>query len=133
MAKAYPRARAMGEAVREIVARILVDEISDPRLDLVTVTGVQMSPDLRHANVFVAIHGDEDRVAAAMAGLESAKGHIRSLLSQQVTTRYSPDLHFRVDPAIDEASRIADAIRAEHEAGRVPDDETTEGENAPDV
>jgi len=123
MAKAYPRARAMGEAVREIIARILVDEISDPRIDLVTVTGVSMSPDLRHANVFVTAHGDEQRVAEAMAGLESAKGRVRTLLSQQVTTRYSPELHFKIDPAIDEASRIAEAIRLEYEAGRVPDDD----------
>lgn len=123
MAKTYPRARAMGEAVREIIARIIVDELSDPRLDLVTVTGVDVSPDLRHANVFVTAHGDEDRVASAMAGLESAKGHIRSLLASHVTTRYVPELHFRLDPAIEEATRISDAIRAEHQAGRVPDDE----------
>lgn len=133
MAKAYPRARAMGEAVREIVARILVDDISDPRLDLVTVTGVQMSPDMRHANVFVTAHGDEVRVAAALAGLESAKGHIRTLLSQQVTTRYSPELHFRIDPAIDEASRIADAIRLERESGRVRDAGDEEPESDADV
>jgi ribosome-binding factor A len=90
----------------------------------VTVTGVQMSPDLRHANVFVTAHGDEERVAAAMAGLDSAKGHIRTLLSQQVSTRYSPELHFRIDPAIEEATRIADAIRLEHASGRVSGDET---------
>jgi hypothetical protein len=74
--------------------------------------------------VFVTAHGDEERKAAAMAGLESAKGHIRTLLSQQVSTRYSPELHFRIDPAIEEASRIADAIRLEHESGRVSEDVT---------
>ena len=122
MAKSYPRSRAMGETVREIVARKLVEEISDPRLGLVTVTGVDVSPDLRHATVFVAVHGDEKRQAEALAGLESAKGHLRTFVSAEVNTRFSPELHFRLDPAIEESTRITDAIRREREAGRVPDD-----------
>lgn len=123
--KAYPRARAMGETVREVIARLLLEEIADPRIDLVTVTGVDMSPDLRHANVFVAIHGDEARVADAMAGLESAKGRLRSLLGASLTTRLTPELHFRIDPAIEEATRITEAIREERE--RRPIVETDEG------
>lgn len=120
--KTYPRSRAMGETVREVVARILLEESADPRLDLVTVTGVEMSPDLRHANVFVTAHGDETRRADALAGLDSAKGRIRSLLGSAVRMRYVPDLHFRIDPAIDEATRITDAIRQEREARPVRDD-----------
>jgi ribosome-binding factor A len=124
--KTYPRARAMGETVREIVARILLEESSDPRLDLVTVTGVEMSPDLRHANVFVTAHGDESRLADAMAGLDAAKGRIRTLLGGAIRMRYVPELHFRIDPAIDEASRISDAIRQERETR-----ETRDGVPAP--
>jgi ribosome-binding factor A len=120
--KAYPRSRAMAETVREVVARLLLEEISDPRLDLVTVTGVDMSPDLSHANIFVAVHGDEAQVADALAGIESAKGRIRTLLGAAVRLRHVPDLHFRIDPAIEEASRITDAIRREHELGRVSPD-----------
>ena len=129
--KAYPRARAMGETVREVIARLLLEEIADPRIDLVTVTGVDMSPDLRHANVFVAIHGDEARVADAMAGLESAKGRLRTLLGASLTNRFVPALHFRIDPAIDEATRITDAIREERE--RRPIVETDEGEAGEDA
>jgi ribosome-binding factor A len=121
--KSYPRARAMGETVREIVARILCEEIADPRLALITVTGVEMSPDLRHANVFVATQPGEEHTEAALAGLDSAKGHIRTMLGAQVRLRYVPDLHFRLDPAIEEASRIAAAIKHERELGRVSDDE----------
>jgi ribosome-binding factor A len=116
--KTYPRSRAMGETVREIVARLLLEEVADPRVDLVTVTGVEMSPDLRHANVFVAAHGDAGRAADALAGLESAKGRLRTLLGASIRLRYVPELHFRLDPAIDEACRITDAIRHEHDLGR---------------
>ncbi len=114
--KTYPRSRAMGETVREVVARILLEDSADPRLHLVTVTGVEMSPDLRHANVFFTAHGDEARRADALAGLDSAKGRIRTLLGSAVRVRHVPDLHFRMDPAIDEATRITDAIRQEREA-----------------
>lgn len=131
--KTYPRSRAMGETVREIVARLLLEEVSDPRVDLVTITGVDMSPDLRHANVFVTAHGDEARVADAMAGLESAKGRLRALLGQAVRLRYVPDLHFRIDPSIDEATRITHAIRQEHDLGRVSAPETELDEDADDA
>jgi ribosome-binding factor A len=118
VARSYPRSRAMGETVREVVARILVEEVSDPRLFMVTVTGVDVSPDLRYATVFVTAHGDEATSAAALAGLDSAKGRIRSLLSSRLTTRFAPELQFRSDPAIEEAARIGEAIRREREAGR---------------
>lgn len=121
MAKSYSRSRAAGESVREVVARILLEEIADPRIDLVTVTGVDMSPDLRHANVYVTTHGGEERYRDVIAGLDSAKGRIRSLLGQALVMRYVPELHFRIDPSVDDALRIGEAIRVERESGRVRD------------
>lgn len=121
--KSYPRSRATGETVREVVARILLEEIADPRIALVTVTGVDMSPDLRHANVFVTAHGDASRYREAIEGLDSAKGRIRTLLGQAVRMRYVPELHFRIDPAVDEAERITEALRLESETRPVSPDE----------
>lgn len=121
MAKSYSRSRAAGESVREVVARILLEETADPRVDLVTVTGVDMSPDLRHANVYVTTHGGEERYRDVIAGLDSAKGRIRSLLGQALVMRYVPELHFRIDPSVDDALRIGEAIRLERESGRVRD------------
>jgi ribosome-binding factor A len=130
--KTYPRARAMGETVREIIARLLLEECADPRLDLVTVTGVDMSPDMTHANVFVAVHGDETRVAEALAGLQSSKGRLRTMLGAAIRLRHVPELHFRIDPSIDEATRITGAILREHELGRVSPDEPGAGEDVED-
>ena len=121
MAKSYSRSRAAGESVREVVARILLEEIADPRVDLVTITGVDMSPDLRHANIYVTTHGGEERYREVIAGLDSAKGRIRTLLGQTLVMRYVPELHFRIDPSVDDALRIGEAIRAERESGRVRD------------
>lgn len=121
--KSYPRSRATGETVREVVARILLEEIADPRIALVTVTGVEMSPDLRHANVYVTAHGDTSRYREVIEGLDSAKGRIRTLLGQAVRLRYVPELHFRIDPAVDEAERISEALRQEAETRPVSPDE----------
>jgi ribosome-binding factor A len=115
--KSYSRARVAGETVREHIARILLEEMADPRLDLLTVTGVEMSPDLRHADVFITTHGKE-RYEEVLAVLNAASGRIRSLLGAQMTLRYVPELHFRIDMSVDDAERIGDAIRAEREAGR---------------
>ena len=119
--RAYPRARATGETVREVVACTLIEAIADPRLSFVTVTSVEMSPDLRHATVYIAAHGDAERYREALDGLESAKGRIRSLLGAEVRMKFVPELHFRIDPSLDEAFRIEAAIRSERQSARMRD------------
>lgn len=117
--KSFPRSRVKGETVREAVAGILLSEIKDPRVELVTVTSVEVSPDLRHANVFVTAHGGEERYAEVLEGLRSASGRIRTLLGHQVRMRYVPELHFLIDPSVDQATRINEVI--EHERTVHPD------------
>lgn len=109
--KQTPRTRKVNETVREAIASILLDEISDPRLDLVTVTGAQVSPDFSVAVVYVTAHGSEDRYAEVLSGLESAKGRIRSLLGRRVKTRLTPELRFEIDTGIDEGMRITEALK----------------------
>jgi ribosome-binding factor A len=109
----------MSETVREVIARILLEEIADPRVGLVTITGVEMSPDLRYATLFVTTPAGRD-AAEALQGLRAATGRIRALLAERVRARYTAELTFKVDPAIGEATRIADAIRKERDLGRVP-------------
>jgi ribosome-binding factor A len=111
----------MSETVREVIARILLEEIADPRVEFVTVTGVVLSPDLRYATIYVATPEGGDP-AEALAGLKAATGRIRSLLGERVRARYTAELTFKIDPAIEEATRIANAIRSERELGRVPDE-----------
>lgn len=101
--------RRMDEAVREHVAAILVTEISDPRLDLVTVTGAKVSPDRSVATVYVSAGpGTYDVV---LAGLESAKGRIRSLLGSALGWRVSPILRFFIDESVDTGERLTVALR----------------------
>jgi ribosome-binding factor A len=119
--KSYPRSRVTGETVREVIARTLLEDVKDPRVEFVTVTGVAMSPDRRHANVYVTARG-ADRYADALAGLNSAKGCIRGALGEAVRMKYVPELHFAIDPSVDEAERIYGVLASERAAGRVPEE-----------
>lgn len=100
--------RKSDEQVRETVASILTIDVSDPRLALVTVTGAKVSPDKSVASVYVAAApGTYDDV---LAGLESARGHIRSRLGAALGWRVSPELRFFIDESVDEGERIAEAL-----------------------
>ena len=106
-----PRSRKMDETMRETIALIVQEELSDPRLDLVTVTAARVAPDMSVADVFVTAHGGEDRYDEVLAGLESAKGRIRSLVGRAVQTRLTPELRFHIDESVDEGMRITEALK----------------------
>ncbi len=113
--------RRLGEQLREKLGYILLFEVSDPRLDLVTLTGVEVSIDRSFARVFVSCDGDRyDEVLEALA---SAKGRIRSLLARSLDWRVTPELDFRIDRSTDEAERIARALENAPETIGVEKDE----------
>jgi len=105
--------RKNDEAARAAVALIIEREISDPRIFMTTVTGVEVSPDKSVAHVFVS--NDPSRYDEMLAGLESAKGRIRSLLGKAVGWRSTPELQFHIDEALDEGQRIADILASADE------------------
>lgn len=109
--KQTPRTRKLNEQVREAVASILLDEIADPRLELVTVTAARVASDLTSANIYVTAHGDQERYAEVLAGLESASGRIRSLVGQRVKMRFTPALRFFIDESVDAGMRIGEALK----------------------
>lgn len=100
--------RKNDEQVRELVATIISREVSDPRLDMVTVTGVKTSPDRSVATIYVS--AEPARYEEVLEGLESAKGCIRSLLGKPLGWRVTPELRFFIDESIDEGERIGDAL-----------------------
>ena len=107
--KQTPNSRRLNETAREIIASLLITEVSDPRLDLVTVTGAEVSPDRSVMSVYVST--DPERYDEVLAGLESAKGRIRSLLGHAISWRVTPDLRFFIDESVDSGERIENALR----------------------
>jgi ribosome-binding factor A len=108
--KQTPNTRRLNEQAREVVASLLLTEVSDPRLELVTVTGAEVSPDRSVLIVFVC--ASADRYDEVLAGLESAKGRIRSLLGRALGWRVTPELRFYIDKSVDSGMRIEAALKA---------------------
>ena len=111
----YPRKLRVNEVVREALADEL-ERLSDPRLEMVTITGVDVSPDLRHANVYYSALGKQDE--RTHAGLQAAAPHLRTVLGRQVRLKYLPELHFSEDPAIEQGQRVEQIIRDLHRPER---------------
>lgn len=113
------RARRVEHAMQEILSELLLRRIKDPRVSGVTITGVRVTPDLRHATVFVAASG---RTGApeqeALAGVRSALGLLRSEVGRQLRLRHTPELAVELDPSLDYAERIERLLaQAKGEAG----------------
>jgi len=96
----------VGEVIRQVIAEALLREVRDPRVRLVTVTRVEVSPDLSHARVVVAVHGEPEEREAVMAGLASAAGFLRSRVAKALATRVTPELRFHSDRGAEHAARI---------------------------
>ena len=100
--------RRLAEQLREKLGYILLFEISDPRLDLITITGVEVSIDRSYARIFVSCEGE--RYEEVMEALGAARGRIRSLLARALDWRIVPELDFKIDRSTDEAERITRAL-----------------------
>lgn len=103
--------RKVNEQAREVIASILLFEISDPRLELVTITGCEVSYDRSVCNVFYTT--EPERYSDVAAAFQKAAGRIRSLMAKKLSWRVAPELRFHLDGSVDQAERIANALAAD--------------------
>ena len=96
------------EAIRQEVSKILHDEIRDPRLGFLTITGVELTNDLRFARIYFSVLGDDKAKKLALKGLNSARGYIKGLLGDRIKLRYMPDIEFKVDETLARTQHIYD-------------------------
>lgn len=101
--------RRVNESVRAVVADA-VRELKDPRIGLVTVTGVRVTPDLREATVYVSVLGSERKRKASLAGLASAHGVLQSRISRELTLKRTPALSFAYDESVERGVRMGALI-----------------------
>ncbi|MBQ0853052.1 30S ribosome-binding factor RbfA [Streptomyces sp. BH-SS-21] len=105
------RAKRLADLIREVVAKKLQRGIKDPRLGShVTITDTRVTGDLREATVFYTVYGDDEQRAEAAAGLESAKGVLRSAVGQAAGVKFTPTLTFVADALPDTAKTIEDLL-----------------------
>jgi ribosome-binding factor A len=133
----------VAEAIREEVARFLADGLKDPRVrGLVTVTGADITRDLRHARIYVSIMGTEEERTETFSVLEGVAAHLRGRIGRALRLRVAPDIAFKHDASVAHAARIetlleqirregegsaADASAADAPAGDAPASDAPSG------
>jgi len=114
MPKDSSRARRVAEQIQRELAELIQQEVKDPRVGMITVTGVEVTSDYSHAKIFFSLLGDQVRLQQALLGLNSAAGYLRSQVAHRMKLRIMPALHFVHDPSIEEGMRldklISDAV-----------------------
>jgi ribosome-binding factor A len=118
------------EAIREVVSMAILTELRDPRIEGVTVTRVEVSPDMRQAKVHVSIMGDAAHQKLCLHGLRSSAGFLQNKISDRIDTRYTPRLRFEIDEGVKKSLAISQLLHEllpdEGDKGEPADVETDE-------
>jgi ribosome-binding factor A len=95
------------EAVREVVSMAILTQVRDPRVKGVTVTRVEMAPDMRNATVHVSVMGSPAQEQLALRGLANSAGFLQAQIADRIETRYTPRLRFELDGGVKKSIEIA--------------------------
>ena len=101
------RTERLAEEIREEVALLIASELKDPRIGFVTVTRVEVTPDLRTARIYVGVLGTEKQRTTSLAGLKQGAGFLRRALGRTLRLRYTPELLFLYDEGLEASDRVA--------------------------
>jgi ribosome-binding factor A len=108
------RPQRLGQQIQHEISLILSRDMKDRRVGFVTVTGVDLSPDYRHARVFVSAFGSEKEREGSLEALNRAAGWIRRELGQRIRTKFLPEIVFREDSSREYGSRIDELLEEIH-------------------
>ena len=100
------RLERVNQLIKEEISLLLQRELQDPRLGFVTVTEVDVTPDLKYARVYVSVLGSEERWVSTLQALESARGFVRNWLRRHLDLRVTPEIAFRPDRSMEHAAHI---------------------------
>jgi len=106
------RTERMSDLMRDEVSRLIQRDLRDPRIGFVTVTGADVSPDLRNVRLYVSVLGDDTQRQATLKALNGARGFFQRALFRNLGLRHAPTIVFRHDDSIDRGQRIEDLLRS---------------------
>ncbi len=101
----------INQQVKEEISRIILRDLSDSRFEMLTITAVKTSRDLRNARVYFSVLGDASRVESITRGIQKAAGMIRRLIGQRLNLRNTPELNFSYDASIETAIRLEETLK----------------------
>lgn len=107
----YKRSDRVGDLIRQVISEMVLRDLNDPRLESVTITGVDVTDDLKLATVFFSALGRKEKEAGALRAFQSAAGLVKKKLGRELRIRYVPDLLFKVDPSFEYGSKIDRLLR----------------------
>ncbi len=110
----YKRSKRVQELLLEEISKLIQFELKDPRIGFATLTGVDLTDNLKHARVFVSIIGDDKQKQDTLEGLQSARGFIRSWLGKNLFLKYIPELDFQLDQTAERAQTISRLLNEIH-------------------
>lgn len=105
------RQQKVGKMLKEELSRLIREEMDDPRLGFISITDVQVSPDIRSAHIYVSVFGEPEEQNTSIAALEGARGYLRSMLGRDVNMRYTPELFFHLDHSIERGAHIFELLK----------------------
>jgi ribosome-binding factor A len=105
------RLEKAAEAIRGVVSMAILAELKDPRVRDVTVTYVEVSPDMRHAKIHVSVMGDETHQKLSLRGLQNAAGFLQAKIAERIEIRYTPRLIFVLDQGVKRSIEIAQILQ----------------------
>ncbi|MBU5595596.1 30S ribosome-binding factor RbfA [Amphibacillus sp. MSJ-3] len=100
------RANRVSEEIKKVIGDIITRKLKDPRVGFVTITDVEVTGDLQQAKIFLTVLGDQQEEEETLAGLEKAKGFIRSEIGKHIRLRKTPEILFEIDQSIETGNRI---------------------------
>ena len=125
------RTLKVASAIREVVSMAILTDLKDPRVRDVTVTFVEVTPDLRQAKVHVSIMGDDTKQNLSLRGLKAAAGYLQAKVNDRIELRYTPRLEFKLDQGVKhslEVDRILKEVLPEDPSDDANDDGDVENE-----
>lgn len=104
------RVQRVAEEIKQEIGKIIHDELKDPRIGFVTITKVDLSPDLRYASVYFSVLGTKKELRDTQVGLARSAGFVRKLLGRRMKLRYTPQVTFRLDESAEYSIRISEVL-----------------------
>ena len=120
------RAERVAELIKQEISKLLQKGLKDPRIGFVTVTGVEVTKDLRNSKVYVSVFGDEQAKRDSMAGLNAANGFIRRELGKHLHLSHTPEIIFKFDKSVEYGAHINQLLH------RIKSDQSSVGDGGKD-
>jgi ribosome-binding factor A len=118
MPREFPRARRVEEQLKRLLSELVRREVKDPRVGLITITSVEVSRDLTHANVYFTPFAGSGDAESAREALQHAAGFLRHQVRNQMRLRVAPEIQFHVDDSVERGARLSELISDAVESDR---------------